>query len=145
MSNDERDAFCYYAVGSVLESGFIKHDWFTDENVTVGYKRAVDAAGVAYDLLKKKPVEHYKQKGTLNIYPGQLLTNESKILLDMYEYLMFGNYDSNANSNTPEDLKHDLRLRFKSIETIINGYSPMIKELASYLRNAYRELGIKQF
>ena len=143
MSNNVRDAFCYYAVGSVLQSGFIRHNWFTNENAKVGYKRAIDIAGEAYDLLKEEPVANYKQKGTLNIYPGQQLTNESKILLDMYEYLMFGNYDSKANSNTPEDLKHDLRLRFKSIETILDGYSPMIRELASNLKKAYKELGIK--
>lgn len=143
MRSDARDAFCYYSVGSVLESGFVRHDWFTDENFKTGYKRAIDIAGSTYDLLKKNQVSDYKQKGTLNIYPGQLLTNESKILLDMYECLMFGNYDGDANHNTPEDLKHDLRIRFKSIESILSGYSPMIKELASYLKRAYKELGIK--
>ena len=56
---------------------------------------------------------------------------------------MFGNYTSNANENTPEDLKHDLRLRMRSIDNILSDYAPMNKELASYLHQTYKQLGIE--
>ena len=136
-----KEAFCYYSVGSVLENQFFKHGWFANAN---GYLRAIGVALRTFHILVSDSLADYDQKGTLNIYKGQALTQESRVLLDMYEMLMFGNFTSDANEATSEQLKQNLRMRMKSIETILYGYNPELYKLGPNLHKAFRRLGIQE-
>ena len=124
-----KEAFAFYCVGSVVEMHFVKHDWFTDNNIKEGYHKALKYAFDAFDEISSPFLYYYKQKGTLNIYPGQELNPLTRALMDLFEILMFGNYTSNANINTPESIKFQLCIKAQSVSLILSGKSPATRSL----------------
>lgn len=123
-----KEAFCFYAVQSVIEMGYIKHNWFDDNSINIGYPEAITVAKDAYDILTIR--KEYTRKGSLDIYQGQTLTFESKVLLDMFELLIFGKYMIDSNKLINDEFRNALRLKMKSIDMIVYYDNPLNKMLS---------------
>ena len=93
-----------------------------------GVKWCLDLIDRAYESLVSIDIKGYRQKGGLSIYPDQELTPESKVFMDLFEELVFGNVRSDVNraETFPDELVTDLLISVKSLWAIANDGNPML-------------------
>lgn len=136
-----RNAFRFYILGSIMQWQYFEHDRFNDENFIDGFDWAIKLIDSYFEILNSSSLQFYQQKGKLNIYVGQELNQFTKILMDLYEMLIYGNY-SNINKayDMDQNLINDMKIKLISITHILRGKNS--KELAFQYKKLLLELGI---
>lgn len=145
LCSDEttKKAFVMYVLGSVQNNGFIKHNKFESDNGMIWAKDIIESAftRVVYDMAPR-----YQRKGAFNVYAGQELTPENGVFMDMFEVLMFGDYDVNANRavELPDDVADRLRISFQTIFRLLSENGKDARQEKRQAAKLYNEAFVKK-
>ncbi len=126
-------AIQYYVFVTIFQTSCVKHDRFDDANLKEGFKWGIGHISDAYAIFAGAQKSVYVQKGAFSVYPDQVLTQDSKVIMDLFELLLFGSNDPNQNraAELGEDVSAQLRLSMRTIDLLSkNTYKKMVNECA---------------
>ena len=125
----KRLQFRGYLLHKALYCWPLQHAKIKDDPKT-GVFWCLSIADRAYEYLTVGNISEYEQKGCFSIYPGQVLSQESKVFMDVFEEVLFGDFSSDTNraASLDEDIIADLRLSVHSLWRVINSGSPELSK-----------------
>ena len=140
-NNITRDAFRYYVFTSIISINEIKHDYFTKDNIKNGFLWALEIIDFTFDLITQRKYYGYSQKGLFSTYDMQVLQPATKVFMDMFEELIFGN--NNPYKNRIVELsfytKNLINLKMHSIYFILNDQKDSVA-LAKEFKKLYLQI-----
>ncbi len=149
----KRNGFRFYVFGSMSElSGQLRHKKFTDEHIREGFPWAIKLIDEAYDVIFGENCSGYKKRGKFNLYIGQTLHPINKVLMDLFEILIYGNNSKEENraESLPTTVVDTLKNKMLTLSSGINGmidfadmatyYDAMVSDLNNSKQDSVSEI-----